>query len=142
MLDPDSYDRLKALYKRFDSMPEAGRVDGGTVLKRDAYLAFLDLRPLILEALNAIHHEVKGWRPISTFFEAEPETPMVLLWEPRDPGGVICLGYWDDDAQDWYREACGPDLESEPLNPTKWMPLGELMRSADDREFVTIERMT
>jgi hypothetical protein len=139
MLNPDSYDRLHALYKRFSNHPEADFLAGGAaVLKRDAYVSFLDLRPLILEALNAIHAELRGWRPVATFFETEPEAPMVLLWD----GEAIALGYWSDDDQAWYRECEGPDLESEPLRPTKWMATGELMRAADDREFVAIERMT
>jgi hypothetical protein len=140
-LTPETYDKLTEQYRRFDSFPEAKRTAEGYVVKHAAFLAFLEARRLIEQVRMDLFRETKAWQPIPTFFETEPETPMVLLWEPRDPDGVICLGYWDDDAQEWYREGCGADLESEPLNPTKWMALRELMRSADDREYVAIARM-
>jgi hypothetical protein len=140
-LNPDSYDRLRALYKRFDTYPEAEFQKGGVLLKTDAYLAFLDLRKLIEPALININREVAHWRPINTFFTAEPETSLVLLWCPDEYGGEVVMGYWDDDAKDWYRDQQGADMESEPLNPTKWMPIAGLMQAADEREFVVIPRL-
>lgn len=54
---PDLPDRAQGLYDRLKAFPEAGRVEGGTVLKTDAWLALLDLRQLmereILPALSA-----------------------------------------------------------------------------------------
>lgn len=140
-LDPDSYDRLRALYKRFDHFPEARLVEGGAVLKSDAWLAFLELRPLILKALNAIHAELRGWRLMAEFFAEEQDGPTVLLWAPRPESGemAVMAGYWDDDARAWYREGQGPDHESEPLEPSLWMAIGEVTLLAG--EFVAIPRM-
>lgn len=142
-LNPDSHDRLRALYKRFDRFPEAKFLkDGGAVLKRDAYVAFLDARQLIDALAQDLWAETKGWRPIATFFEEDAGTPTVLLWavlpETGEPG--VTLGYWDDDSQAWFRECEGACDECAPIEPTKWMAVAELMRAADDREFVAIDR--
>lgn len=140
-MNPDTLDRLEALWRKFDSFPEAEFVHGGVRLRTDAYLAFLDARKLIERVRHDLHAELKGWQPIATYHDDEPETPTVLLWAPHPASGefAVQLGYWDGDERAWYREGEGPDLESVPLEPTKWMAVGELMRAA---EFVAIERMT
>lgn len=143
MLNPDALDRLEALWRRFDTLPESEFKKGGVTLRTPAYLAFLDARKLIEQLRHDLHAELKGWRPIATFHGGEPETPTVLLWAPHPTSGefAVQLGYWDDDEPAWYREGEGPDLESAPLEPTKWMAVGELMRAAEDREFVAIGRL-
>jgi len=48
MIDPsDLHARLEALYHRLRDFPEGARCEHGVHLKRDAYVAFLDLRKLI-----------------------------------------------------------------------------------------------
>jgi hypothetical protein len=141
-MTPDTLDQLDALWRKFDSYPEAAFPDsGGALLKTGAYVAFLDARQLIEKLRHELHTEIKGWRPIATYFDAEPETPAVLLWGPHPVSGedAVMLGYWDEDERAWYREGEGPDIESAPIEPTKFMAVGELMRAA---EFVAIERLS
>lgn len=139
-LNPDTYDQLTAAFRKFDNYPEAGHTGRGVVMKTGAFTAFLEARQLIDKLRQEVFAELKGWQDIATYFEAEPETSEVLLWAPHPDSGehAVLLGYWDDDERAWYRAGRGPDLESAPLAPTKWMPLGELMRAA---EFVAIPRM-
>lgn len=133
-MTPNILDLLDEQYRRFDSHPEVRWTDEGVLLKKGAYLAFLEARKLIEPLRLELYSAIKGWRPIATFFETELETPMVLLWD-----GEIHCGYWDDDEQSWYLEGQGPDLESSQLNPSKWMPLGEVTMMAS--EYVVVERM-
>lgn len=140
VLTPDTYDKLDALWKRFDAFPEARLVEGGVVIKTDAYLAFLDARRLIEKVRLDLANATRHWRPIGTFFSEEPETPMVLLWGMNPDSGEmsVMLGYWDEDSQAWYRECqCEGDA---PIEPTKWMRLGDL--SPPEDEFVAIPRLT
>jgi hypothetical protein len=139
VLNPDTYGKLDALWRRFDAFPEVRLVDGGALIKADAYLAFLEVRRLIesvrIDLANATHH----WRPIETFFLEEPETPMVLLWSMNPDSGEhsVMVGYWDEDLEAWYRERQG---NGDPvIEPTKWMRLGDL--SLPEDEFVAIERL-
>ncbi|WP_408591196.1 hypothetical protein [Novosphingobium sp.] len=61
------HDRLQALYDRLKSFPEASRCEHGVHLKRDAYVAFLDLRQLIerevLPALASKERTSAPWQP-------------------------------------------------------------------------------
>lgn len=57
--------RTQALYDRLKDFPEAGRVEGGTVLRKDAWLALLDLRQLlrneIIPALEQAERDEQEW---------------------------------------------------------------------------------
>ncbi len=56
MIDAELHDRLQALFDRFKNVPEARFTDEGVLLKRDAYVAFLDARKLIeTEVLPLLH---------------------------------------------------------------------------------------
>lgn len=56
MIDAELHERLQALFDRFKNVPEARFTDDGAVLKRDAYVAFLDARKLIeSDVLPAMH---------------------------------------------------------------------------------------
>lgn len=139
MLNPDTYDKLDALWRKFDSFPEVRLVDGGSLIKTDAYLAFLEARRLIEAVRIDLANATRQWRPINMFFSGDPETPMVLLWGMNPDSGEmsVMLGYWDEDSQAWYREGQG---EGDPaLEPTQWMRLGDL--SLPEDEFVAIGRM-
>lgn len=131
-LTPETHDRLTELFRKFDSFPEVAHTDAGVLMKTGAFLAFLDARQLIETLRHEIHDEIKGWRDIARYFDEEPETACVLLWavlpESGEPG--VAVGYYDPDERSWYRQGEGPDRESVPLEPTKFMALHELMRAA------------
>lgn len=56
-------DRTQALYDRIKFFPEGGKTTEGTVLKRDAYVAFLDLRQLLeREIIPALERMEKAQR--------------------------------------------------------------------------------
>lgn len=46
-MTPDLPDRAQALFDRFKAFPEAKFTTDGAFLRRDAYLAFLDLRQMM-----------------------------------------------------------------------------------------------
>jgi hypothetical protein len=138
-MNPDTYKTLDALWKRFDSFPDVRLVDGGSLIKTDAYLAFLEARRLIEKVRLDLANATRQWRPIETFFNEEPETSMVLLWGMNPDRGEmsVMLGYWDEDLQAWYRECQG---NGDPvIEPEKWMRLGDL--SLPEDEFVAIPRL-
>ena len=55
------HDRLEALYHRLRDFPEGARCEHGMHLKRDAYVAFLELRKLIEnELLPALARNTAG----------------------------------------------------------------------------------
>jgi hypothetical protein len=119
-MQPDTYDRMQNLFAKFSSFPEIGHTPDGVIVRKDAFVAFLDARQLIeKEVLTDVYAATKGWQPIATYFKAEPETPNVLLFD-----GEVTLGYFDEDCQCW-RQA-GDCAEDEPLQPTKCMRLGEV----------------
>ena len=63
--DPaELHDRLEAIYHRLREFPEASRCEHGTHLKRDAYVAFLDLRKVIeTEVLPLLARNAKRGQP-------------------------------------------------------------------------------
>jgi hypothetical protein len=134
VLNPDTYDKLDALWRRFDHFPEAKLVAAGALINTDAYLAFLEARRLIEKVRIDLANATRHWHPIETFFSEAPEMPMVLLWGMNPEYGqvTVMLGYWDEDLEAWYREGQG---NGDPvIEPTKWMRLGDL--SLPDDEFV------
>jgi hypothetical protein len=138
-MNPDAYDKLDALWKRFDASREVRLVEGGSLIKTDAYLAFVEARRIIDAVRIELANATRQWRPIATFFSEEPETPMVLLWGMNPDSGQmsVMLGYWYENSRAWYREC---QCEGDPaIEPTKWMRLGDL--SLPEDEFVAIARM-
>lgn len=53
------HDRLKAYYDRLAMFPEGGRCEHGVHLKRDAYVAFLDLRKLLEDEVFPLLHQME-----------------------------------------------------------------------------------
>jgi hypothetical protein len=138
-MNPDTYDRLDALWNRFDNFPEARLIDGGALIKAEAYVAFLEARQIIDKVRLDLANATRQWRPIETFLAEEPETPMVLLWGMNPDSGEhsVMLGYWDDDSQAWYREG---QCEGGPaIQPAKWMRLGDLSLPEDRAAAQTAE---
>jgi len=67
------------------------------------------------------------WQPIDT---ADVEITF-LLWEPlwwkKEPnGGLIVIGYYDTDFQEWR------DHNGYELNPTHWMPMPAPPKKGDE----------
>jgi hypothetical protein len=53
-------------------------------VRKDAFVAFLDVRQLIeKEVLTDVYAATKGWQPVATYFKAEPESPNVMLFDAR-----------------------------------------------------------
>ncbi len=80
---------------------------------KQAFVAFLDASQIIeREVLDDVYGRSRGWQPIGTFFDAEPETPNVLLGD-----GEVRLGLYDADCEYWRLD--GHCAEDEPIEPTK-----------------------
>lgn len=73
---------------------------------------------------NPIHESAKRmaaeWRDIET---APLSTP-IIVWEPRDKGGVAGEAQWFDSYKGWWWAGSDPtDAYDGQCYPTKWMPL-------------------
>lgn len=69
------HDRVKTLYARMANFPEESRCEHGTHLKRDAYVAFLDLRKLIEDEVLPVLHKVEATRPDAPAASSPGEKP-------------------------------------------------------------------
>jgi hypothetical protein len=101
------------LFTKFVSFPAIGHTEFGVRFTNKRSVAFLDASQIIeREVLDDVYGRSRGWQPIGTFFDAEPETPNVLLGD-----GEVRLGLYDADCEYWRLD--GHCAEDEPIEPTK-----------------------
>jgi ketosteroid isomerase-like protein len=80
------------------------------LVRKDAFVAFLDARQLIEKVvLTDVNAATKGWQPIATHFKAEL-TPNVLLFD-----GEVTLGFYDEDCESGGRRATAHRMRRRPL---------------------------
>ncbi|NML93824.1 Lar family restriction alleviation protein [Novosphingobium olei] len=103
------HDRLKGLYARLAMFPEGGRCEHGVHLKRDAYVAFLDLRKLLEDEVFPLLHKLE--QTGRTEAPVAPSEPASIELGPCSKcGGEPVPSFYNGLAKAGYVVQCETDM--------------------------------
>lgn len=105
------HDRLKGLYARLAEFPEGGRCEHGVHLKRDAYVAFLDLRKLLEDEVFPVLYKLEQAGQVEA--PVAPSEPAQIELSPcRICGGEPVPSFYTGVVSAGYIVECATDMAS------------------------------